>query len=118
MTIGGYPFEVPPALLIKGLDIDTSTIVKPFLDAAVGIGINTKNLAGGSIIDDFNNDGYFDLITSSWSLKQGMHYCRNNANGTFTDVSDSSWLGAITGGLNIMQTDYNNDGFKDIFVTR
>jgi hypothetical protein len=27
-------------------------------------------------------------------------------------------LATISGGLNIMQTDYNNDGFKDIFVLR
>jgi hypothetical protein len=47
-----------------------------------------------------------------------MHCCRNNGNGTFTDISDSSGLGYLTGGLNMMQTDYNNDGLKDIFVTR
>ena len=47
-----------------------------------------------------------------------MRYYRNNANGTFTDISDSSGLGYLTGGLHIMQTDYNNDGFKDIFVLR
>lgn len=117
MTTGGYPREVPPLFLIKGLDIDTSG-VKPFVDAAVNIGLNTKNLAGASIIDDFNNDDYLDFITSSWSLKEAMHYCRNNANGTFTDISDSSELGFITGGLNAMQTDYNNDGLKDIFVVR
>lgn len=118
MTTGGYPQQVPIPFLLKGLDADTSRVVKPFIDAAVNIGLNTKNLSGGSIIDDFNNDGYFDLVTSSYSLKEGMRYCRNNSNGTFTEVSDSSGLGYITGGLNIMQTDYNNDGWKDIFVLR
>lgn len=118
MTTGGYPREVPPLFLIKGLDTDTSRIVKPFIDAAVNVGLNTNNLAGGSIVDDFNNDGYFDLVTSSYSLNEGMHYCRNNSNGTFTEVSDSSGLGFIKGGINAMQTDYNNDGLKDIFVLR
>ena len=118
MTIGGYPQNVPPSFLIRGLDEDTSNGVKPFVDAAVNVGLNTKNMAGGTIIEDFNNDGYLDLVTSSWGLKDGMHYCRNNTNGTFTDVSDSSGLGFITGGSNMMQTDYNNDGFKDIFVLR
>jgi FG-GAP-like repeat/ASPIC and UnbV len=118
MTIGKYPHGVPAAYLIKDLDTDTSTIVKPFIDAAVNIGLHTKNMAGGSIVEDFNNDGYFDIITSSWSLKEEMHYCRNNANGSFKDVSDSSGLKEFTGGLNMMQTDYNNDGLKDIFVLR
>lgn len=118
MTVGGYPMKVPRAFLIKGLGEDTSQSVKPFVDVAINVGLNTSNLAGGNIIDDFNNDDYLDIVTSSWSLKEGMHYCRNNSNGTFTDISDSSGLSAFTGGLNIMQTDYNNDGLKDIFVLR
>ncbi|AXY74392.1 CRTAC1 family protein [Paraflavitalea soli] len=118
MTTGDYPAGVPPAYLIKGLDADTASGIKPFIDAAIPAGLNTNNMAGGSIIDDFNNDGYLDIITSSWGLGQGMRYCRNNGNGTFTDVSEPSGLKHLTGGLNIMQTDYNNDGLKDVFVLR
>ena len=47
-----------------------------------------------------------------------MHYCKNNKDGSFTDLSKESGFKRLTGGLNIMQTDYNNDGFKDIFVLR
>src|ERR1051326_315101 len=47
-----------------------------------------------------------------------MHYWRNNGNGTFTDIADTAGLARLTGGLNMMQTDYNNDGLKDIFVLR
>lgn len=118
MTIGGYPDQVPPGMLLAVASEDSLSITKPFTDVAAGVGVNFNNQAGGSIIDDFNNDGYLDVITSSWALTEPMHYCRNNGNGSFTDISDSSWLGYITGGLNMMQTDYNNDGYKDIFVTR
>jgi hypothetical protein len=119
MTIGGYPASVPADFLIKGLDSDTvSRAVKPFTDLAMNVGLNINNLGGGSIIDDFNNDNYFDIVTSSWGLHEGMHFCRNNGTGTFTDISDSSGLSAFTGGLNMVQTDYNNDGYKDIFVLR
>jgi len=118
MTIGGYPKDVPKDYLIKGLGNDSIQGLKPFTDIAINIGLNTNNLAGGAIIDDFNNDGYLDLITSSWSLEEGMHYCQNKGNSSFRDVSAISGLKAFTGGLNIMQTDYNNDGFKDIFVLR
>lgn len=118
MTTGRYPQGVPAVYLIKGLDRDSSHLVKPFIDAAVNTGLNKRNMAGGSIADDFNNDGYLDLVISSWDLSSSMHYCINNANGSFTDVSAPSGLQEFTGGLNIMQTDYNNDGLKDIFVLR
>ena len=92
--------------------------IKAFTDVAANVGLNYKCQAGGTIVDDFNNDGYADIVLSSWSLSEPMRYYRNNGNGTFTDVSDSSGLGYLTGGLHIEQTDYNNDGFKDIFVLR
>jgi len=118
MTTGGYPHQVPPQFLLKVENDDSLHTVKPFTDVAAGTGLNYKCIAGGAIVDDFNNDGYNDIVLSSWSLSEPMRYYRNNANSTFTDVSDSSWLGYLTGGLHIEQTDYNNDGWKDIFVVR
>jgi tetratricopeptide (TPR) repeat protein len=118
MTTGGYPQQVPPQFLLKIQDDDSMHLVKPFRDVAANMGLNYKCIAGGCIIDDFNNDNYPDIVLSSWSLSEPMRYYRNNANGTFTDISDSSGLGYLTGGLHIEQMDYNNDGFKDIFVMR
>jgi len=118
MTIGEYPGGVPPDYLLKGLDTDSGLKIKPFTEMAVSTGVDINNMAGGSIIDDFNNDGNLDIVTSGWGLTEGMHYCRNNGNGTFTNLSALSGLSELTGGLNIMQTDYNNDGLKDIFVLR
>src|ERR1700733_7591965 len=120
MTLGEYPRKVPSQWLIPGLDTDTSSCkIKPFLDMAGDLKLNAdKNQAGGSIVDDFNNDGYLDIVTSSWDLRDGMHYFKNNGDGTFTDVSKESGLSTIKGGLNIIQADYNNDGYTDILVLR
>jgi len=42
---------------------------------------------------------------------------RNNGDGTFTDVSESSGVGAIKGtGMGMVCADYDNDGDTDIFV--
>mgnify|MGYP001545357821 CR=1 FL=1 len=59
MTIGEYPRGVPAHLLIPGLDKDTSSIqVKPFSDRSTSLGLNNfRSQAGGSIVEDFNNDG-------------------------------------------------------------
>jgi len=75
-------------------------------------------MAGGSIVDDFNNDGYLDVVTSSWDLSENMQYFENVKDGSFKERTQNANLIGITGGLNMMQTDYNNDGYKDIFITR
>jgi FG-GAP-like repeat/ASPIC and UnbV len=120
MAIGEYPVKVPSQWLIPGLDTDTSSHrVKAFQDMAGDLGIDgPRNLAGGVIIDDFNNDGYLDIVTSTWGLEDCMHFFRNNADGTFSDISETAGLSHIKGGLNIIQADYNNDGFTDILVLR
>jgi len=118
MTVGEYPEGVPARYRLPGMEGDTAVSVKPFEDIAADLKLDVNNMAGGSIVEDFNNDGYLDIVTSSWSLDEGMHYFRNNINGTFAEVTAAAGLTDITGALNIMQTDYNNDGFKDIFMVR
>ena len=118
MTLGEYPQKVPKDLLIRGLNADSVAGEKPFKDIAKSLGLNVNGRAGGVAVDDFNNDGYLDIITSAWDLSDPMHYFENNKNGTFTDRTEYSGLKGITGGLNIQQTDYNNDGNIDLFVLR
>jgi hypothetical protein len=119
MTIGSYPYQVPKKFLIPNMDRDPGQYsIKPFKDVAPGLGLNLSNMSGGAIVEDFNNDGLLDVVTSNWNLKFPMHYFQNDGNGGFVDKSSISGLGDIKGGLNITQTDYNNDGFKDIFVFR
>ncbi len=119
MTLGGYPQQVPPQYLIPNLNADDGpNRVKPFTDVAAAAGINLNSRAGGAIVDDFDGDGYLDVITSGMDLKDHMHYFHNNGDGTFSDRTRHSGLENMVGGLNIEQTDYNNDGKPDIFVMR
>jgi hypothetical protein len=120
MTIGGYPAGTPPAWLIPGLDKDAGEYkLRAFEDMAGSLHLaGSRNMGGGSIIDDFNNDGYLDIVSSDWGNESGMHYYQNNGEGTFKDVTERSGLGAVKGAFNILQVDYNNDGLMDIFVLR
>lgn len=119
MTIGGYPLNVPKQWLIPNLNKDNSGYsIKPFLDVAANAGIKGRNMSGGVIVDDFNNDNYLDIMTSDWSLDGVMHYYQNDQKGKYIDNSKVSEIGRFKGGLSMVQADYDNDGDTDIFVLR
>lgn len=118
MTLGDYPQNVPEKYLIPH-SVFTSKIDFPrFNNVAPQLHLDRFNLSGSVIIDDFNNDHYLDIVTSSWDTDGQLRFFRNEGNGTFSDQTESAGLLGLYGGLNMLQTDYNNDGHLDIFVLR
>ncbi len=118
MTLGEYPAKVPEKFILPNMEGDTTHRVNAFEDIAADLKLDMNTRAGGSITEDFNNDGYLDIITCGWGLDDSILYFINKTDGTFQNVSASAGLQGISGGLNIMQTDYNNDGLMDVFVLR
>ncbi|MFN8281450.1 MAG: CRTAC1 family protein [Saprospiraceae bacterium] len=119
MTIGEYPSNVPKSMLIPDLNRESSSLpAKAFMDIAPDLGLNLHNMAGGLIIDDFNNDHYMDIVCSEWGETSTMHYFINDQKGRFIDMSKESGLGDLPGGLNMIHSDYDNDGDNDILVLR
>ncbi|MEZ4926082.1 MAG: CRTAC1 family protein [Saprospiraceae bacterium] len=118
MSIGEYPDRVPKKWLIPRLNEQGVVKVKPFTEIATDLGLAVKNRSGGVIVDDFDNDGYLDIINSAWGMDDPLHFFKNNGDGTFTDRSEESGLAPFTGGLNMVQADYNNDGWVDFLVLR
>ena len=121
-TLGKYPDEVPNEYLIpiEAFSSQSEISVPRFTDMATNLGVATRGLAGGSITEDFNNDGLLDILVTSSGFTETdqMRYYLNNGNGSFDDMTSQSGLDGLVGGLNCVQTDYNNDGFVDIFVMR
>jgi tetratricopeptide (TPR) repeat protein len=118
MTADQYPSQVPKEFLIPPSVFASKEDVGRFLDVAPAAGLSVYGNAGGSIIDDFDNDGLLDVVTSQVDDCAPLHYFHNNGDGTFTDRARAAGLGDQTGGLNIIQADYNNDGCMDILVLR
>ncbi|MFT6050810.1 MAG: hypothetical protein ACI9B9_000448 [Halioglobus sp.] len=118
MTLGKYPEEVPEQWLIPAAAFKSDFDVGRFEDVAPQLGIAVRNMAGGGIIDDFDGDGLLDLVTSSTGHHENIHYFHNQGDGSFTDRTHKAGLTGLTGGINIVQADYNNDGFLDILVAR
>ena len=118
MTLGTYPDGVPPEYLIPPAAFGKEADVRPFTEVGPEAGIFSLQAAGGAIVDDFDNDGLFDVIFSTWDPCGSLTYFHNDGNGLFSDQSESSGLGRQIGGLNLVQTDYNNDGWLDVLIIR
>ncbi|HEY6616565.1 MAG TPA: FG-GAP-like repeat-containing protein, partial [Vicinamibacterales bacterium] len=118
MTIGRYPDRVPPAYLISPATFVSTEDVGRFRDVAPQAGLDVVATAGGVIVDDFAGTGRYDVVTSNFDSCGPLHYFRNNGDGTFTERTSAARLDGQLGGLNLVQTDYNNDGCKDILVLR
>jgi tetratricopeptide (TPR) repeat protein len=117
-TLGEYPDGVPAKYRIPLSAFASKESVSRFLDVAPSAGVDTFSMAGGVIVDDFENNGRLDILTSSMDMCQPLRYFHNNGDGTFTDRARDAGLAKQLGGLNIIQTDYNNDGCLDFLVLR
>lgn len=118
MTVGKYPDEVPPRWLIDPANFAPKQLIPTFKNTAMHLGLDINDLAGGVILDDFNNDGRIDLIASSWDMDGSVRYFVNQGDGTFADQTRAAGLDQVVGGLNLVQADYNNDGFLDFYILR
>ena len=118
-----------------------------FTDVTDRAGVTGADAAKGKLWSvgaawlDYDNDGHLDLFVANyldWTLanskvcgEEGKRLScspllyrglpnilyRNNGNGTFSDVSESTGIAHRTGkGMGLAVADYDDDGFMDIFV--
>jgi len=117
MTLGKYPDGVPAGQLIPPAEAVPDSAPR-FSDVAHESGIVLRTRAGGSIIDDFDNDGRFDIVMSSIGACEPLRLYHNTGGGKFEEVTERAGLSQQLGGLNLSQVDYDNDGWLDILVHR
>ena len=117
-TIGEYPEKVPSEYLLDPKFIESPVEFERFVNIAHEVGFSDLQLAGGSISEDFDNDGDLDIIASSWGMRHQIRYFENKGDSGFVDRTEDAGLMGLTGGLNLIQADYNNDGNIDFFVLR
>ena len=119
MTLGKYPAEVPKQWLIEsGVFTQNKTSNIVLKDIAGKKGVDMNGISGGCVVEDLDNDGLLDIMASSYGLNDQMRYMHQMKDGTFKTETVSSGLVGITGALNLIHADYNNDGFADIIALR
>ena len=118
MALGTYPNGVRAEHRVPPQSFESERDIGRFKEIAPPAGLYAVNTAGGSIVEDFDNDGLLDVMTSTWDPCKPIAFYRNTGDGTFTDETEDAGLGGQLGGLNITQTDYNNDGWMDVLVMR
>jgi hypothetical protein len=119
MTLGEHPDQVDRRFLVS-LDhwSRNEFDIGKFRDIGDQVGVNKFNQGGGAIMDDFNNDGLLDLVMTSLDPTVCMSVYQNNGHGKFENRTETANVSSQLGGLNCVQTDFNNDGYLDILILR
>ena len=121
MATGNYPdavpapFRIPPKHFEGG---ESGDAIDPFVNVAPGLGVDTFDLCGGVAVEDFNNDGYFDILTSTSDPRGSLHLYLSEGSMRFRDATDESGVRQQLGGFNCVAGDYDNDGDVDVLVLR
>jgi FG-GAP-like repeat/ASPIC and UnbV len=127
MTAGGFPQEIPPKYLVKSKFIDAfygegkkameaKYAYLSFVDRAHEFGVDTFNAGKGVAVEDFDRDGYLDIVTGgNFDLAK---FYKNDRGQRFIDQTDKVGIGGIKQPFIITAADYDNDGWVDIFFGR
>jgi len=84
-----------------------------------------ETMPGGVAVFDFDNDGYPDIFFTNGaempglqksSTKYSNRLFRNNGHGGFEDVTVKAGLAGTGYDIGVAVGDFNNDGYKDLFV--
>jgi ASPIC/UnbV protein/VCBS repeat protein len=96
-----------------GVDFE-NRVYPGFLDRKLAFGMIRYGPAGITAAD-VDNDGFYDLF-----IPDGVEskLFRNRGDGTFEDVTAAAGLAGLDGVSVALFADYDNDGRKDLFVSR
>ena len=121
MLAGTYPDgvsaerRIPPERFSPPLQ---GTAPPLMLNLGPALGVDVRDLAGGAVSDDFDGDGFIDLVSSSWDPCSPLRAFRSDGKGGYEDVTAAWGLDGQLGGLNLMHADVDGDGRLDLLVLR
>jgi len=118
MALGEYPEGVPERWRFPPQAFASEAEFPRFRDVAPALGVDVLRMAGGVAAEDFDGDGWLDLLVSSCDPLGPLTFLRNGADGTFQDRTEEARVDDQLGGLNLVSADVDNDGDWDALVLR
>ncbi|HEX6882816.1 MAG TPA: CRTAC1 family protein [Planctomycetota bacterium] len=119
LLLGERLEDLPPQQRLPAAAFAAEETPDPlFRDVATAIGVVDSTLAGGVALEDFDGDGWLDLLTSTCDPRGSARYWRSRGDGTYEDRTASSGLSDQLGGLNLITGDYDEDGDQDALILR
>ncbi len=118
MTLGTWPLDVPEGVRIEPEAFASKIPFPRFPNVAIKLRLDKFDMSGGAAVEDFDGDGLLDILSSSYDPLAPLHLFRADGQGGFEHRTHEAGLEGITGGLNLLTTDYDNDGDVDVFILR
>ncbi|MFZ7114288.1 MAG: FG-GAP-like repeat-containing protein [Bacteroidota bacterium] len=89
-----------------------------FTNVSVQTGLADPVQTWSSAWNDFDNDGWMDVVVGASSSANGMHkFMHNNGDETFTDITSGSGFDTFAGlSTEYASYDFNNDGYADVLT--
>jgi hypothetical protein len=109
-----YPLKKPPAEMPHNHLYRNDGNGK-FTDVTEQAGVGGDSFSFGAIAADFDNDGYTDLLVTSYGR---VTLYRNKGDGTFEDVTEKAGLHVTGWAIGAAWLDYDRDGCVDLFIGR
>jgi hypothetical protein len=88
-----------------------------FTDVSIAANLADSLQTWSAAWNDFDNDGWMDLVVGASSIADGSHkVMRNNGDGTFSDVTENSgWDENMSLSIEHLSFDFDNDGYADVW---
>ena len=127
MATGDFPGGVPEPYRVDGHFVDSfyGSLAAAgretfgnlrFRDEAKRLGIDTLDTGRGVAVEDFDRDGYLDIVTGG--SFHDLKFYRNVRGERFDNTTAEMGLATVAQPFCISAADYDNDGWIDLFVAR
>jgi hypothetical protein len=118
LTLGTWPDSVPEAHRALESRMLSAVPMTPWPNVGHDIGLHEPDISGSTAIEDFDGNGYPDLMISNFDPRKTPRLMLQAADGTFCDASHATGLDEAGAVLNFSVADYDADGDIDLAMPR